>query len=56
MKQYRAILVEVREGRERRTTSYHVYGMAVAYETVGLLQAARRQPDARRADEGGALD
>ena len=47
---------EVREGRERRATSYHVYGMAVAYETVALSQAPGRESDPRGADGPSAVD
>ena len=55
MKQYRAILARYAKGANAGDV-YHVYGMAVAYETVRLLEAPRRQPDARRAHEGRALD
>ena len=55
MKQYRALLAKYAKGANPNDV-YHVYGMAVAYETVGALPAARREPDPRGADGARALD
>ena len=48
MKQYRALLAKYAKGANPNDV-YHVYGMAVAYETVGRVQAARRESDAQAA-------
>ena len=55
MKLYRSIMAKYGTGAIPDDAN-HMYGMAVAYEVVGAAEAARRESDAGRADEGGALD
>ena len=43
MKQYRALMGKYADG-ENVNDVYHVYGMAVAYETVGLLRRLGANP------------
>ena len=55
MKQYRALLSRYAKGANANDV-YHVYGMAVAYETVSLLKRLGAESDPRRPDESGALN
>ena len=48
MKLYRSIMARYAKGANAKDV-YHVYGMAVAYETVKVLKAAGKNADARRA-------
>ena len=45
MRLYRAIMARYAKGANAKDVD-HVYGMAVAYETVRLLKAAGQEPDA----------
>ncbi len=55
MKLYRALLAKYAKGANPNDV-YHVYGMAVAYETVSLLKRLGANPDAGRAHEGSTVD
>ena len=55
MKLYRSLMGKYADG-ENVNDVYHVYGMAVAYETVGSPEASGCESDPCRADGAGPLD
>ena len=55
MKLYRSLLAKYAKGANPNDV-YHVYGMAVGYETVSLLQRLGAESDSCGADGAGALD
>ena len=55
MKQYRALLAKYAKGANPNDV-YHVYGMAVGYETVSLLRRLGANPDPRRPHDARPLD
>ena len=55
MKQYRALLAKYAKGANPNDV-YHVYGMAVAYETVSLFRRLGANPTRSGADGARPLD